>query len=301
MEKIAAIYTRVSTKDQAEEGYSLSAQERTLMNYCKSKHIKVFKVYSDEGISGKDIKHRPAMMELLSDAFNNCFNMILVWKLTRFSRRLSDLIGVCEKLDAAGIALVSYSEAFDSLTPAGRMMRSMLGTVAQFEREVIGENVSAAMLERAQQGKRTCSELLGYDLCGKDSFCINEKEKEYVNFCFSTYLIRKSLTEVAQLARERGYRGKRGAIPTAWTVFKILTRTQYAGYNLYKGVLYKGNYKSIRTVEDFNKVQRLLIKQGKIVGRTRMGKIYILPEEKKNNKEEREEKSWQEKAIRGTK
>ena len=279
----AAIYIRVSTKDQAEEGYSLSAQERTLVDYCKSKHLEVYKVYADEGISGKDIKHRPAMMQLLSDASDNRFDMILIWKLTRFSRRLSDLISVCERLDAAGITLVSYSEAFDSLTPAGRMIRSMLGTVAQFEREVISENVSAAMLERAQQGKRTCNELLGYDLCGKDSFRINDDEREYVNFCFSAYLIRKNLTEVAQMARERGYRGKRGGIPTAWTVFKILTHTQYAGYNLYKGIPYKGNYEPIRTVKDFNKVQRLLMKQGKMTGRSRMEKLFIL-QEKKNNK-----------------
>ena len=68
------------------------------------------------------------------------------------------------------------------------------------------------MLERAAQGKRTCSEILGYDLDGKDSFKINKKEAEYVRFCFSEYLLRKNLSEVAKEAKQRGFKGKRGKI-----------------------------------------------------------------------------------------
>ena len=74
------------------------------------------------------------------------------------------------------------------------------------------------MLARAKKGKRTCSEILGYDLKGKDSFVINQKEAEYVRFCFDKYLERKNLSEVASLCQERGYRGKRGKIPNTWTI-----------------------------------------------------------------------------------
>lgn len=274
-----AIYTRVSTREQAAEGYSLDAQERLLTEYCMARKYNIYKIYTDEGISAKDIKHRPGMLSLLEDAKEKKFEIILVWKLTRFSRSLSDLTAACEMLDKLGIALVSYSEAFDSYTPAGRMVRSMLGTVAQFEREVIAENVYMGMLERAKQGKRTCHEAIGYDLLGKDSFTINPKEAAYVNFVHDSYLIRKCINEVTNLAIESGFTGKRGQLPRPGSITKILTSPVMAGYNVFGGKVYKGNYESIRTVAQFNRVQRLMIRQGNIAGRARKHPLYILPEE----------------------
>ena len=75
-----------------------------------------------------------------------------------------------------------------------------------------------------------------------------------------------------------GFRGKRGKIPNPESILVILTRPVYAGYNVYKGSIYKGNYKSIRTPKDFNRVQRLIMRQGKISGRNRQRKLFILPE-----------------------
>lgn len=218
------------------------------------------------------------MLKLLADAGEKKFDIILIWKLTRFSRNMANLMTACEMLDKLGIALVSYSEAFDSATPAGRMVRSMLGTVAQFEREVMSENIYMGMLERARQGKRTCHEVLGYDLLGKDSFTINETEAEYVNFVHDQYLIRKNISEVTELSRKRGYRGKRGCIPNTQSTYKILTHSVYAGYNAFNGQIYKGDYDPIRTPRQFNKVQRLLIRQGKLYGQPRKLPLYIVPE-----------------------
>lgn len=275
---VVAIYTRVSTSEQALEGYSLDAQRRLLVEYCEARKYIIYKIYTDEGISAKDISHRPGMLSMLEDAKEKKFDIILIWKLTRFTRNLADLAVTCDFLDKIGVSLVSYSEAFDSSTPAGRMVRSMLGTVAQFEREVISENISMALLERARQGKRTCSEILGYDLDGPDSFKINPSEAEYVNFVHDNYLKYKCILEVTELAKNAGYRGKRGRIPSPSAINIILTRPQYAGYNLFLGELYKGNYEPIRTVQQFNKVQRIILRQGKLVGQNRKIPIYILPE-----------------------
>lgn len=275
---VVAIYTRVSTREQVREGYSLDAQLRILLDYAKARNYNVYKIYSDEGISAKDIEHRPGMLALLADAKEKKFSAILIWKLTRFSRNMANLIVSCEMLDKLGISLISYSEAFDSVTPAGRMVRSMLGVIAQFEREVDAENIYMGLLERAQQGKRTCHEVLGYDLLGKDSFTINQSEAVYVNFAHDQYLIRKCFCEVSNLAKERGYRGKRGGIPTPQSIYKILTCPIYAGYNVFNRELYKGDYESIRTPQQFNKVQRLIMRQGKIVGRQRKEPLYIVPE-----------------------
>lgn len=268
--KRIAIYIRVSTLDQTKEGYSLEAQEKTLRKWCDDRKYEVFDLYADKGISGKDIEHRPDMNRLLNDAKDGKFDIVLFWALSRFTRSVSDLYSAMEKFQKWNVDMVSCTEAFDTSTPMGRAMIGIVGVFAQLERELTSERVSAAMSERASQGKRTCSEILGYDLDGKDSFKINEKEAEYVRFCFAEYLLRKNLLEVAHEANKRGFRGKRGKIPTAWSVQKILTRTQYCGFNTFLGKIYKGNYESIVDVETFNKVSTLLKRQGKAIGRRRI-------------------------------
>lgn len=268
--KRVAIYIRVSTLDQAREGFSLDAQEKTLRKWCSEHKYEVIDLYADKGISGKDIEHRPDMNRLLKDAKEEKFDIVLFWALSRFTRSVSDLYSTMEKFQKWNVDMVSYTEAFDTSTPMGRAMIGIVGVFAQLERELTSERVSAAMAERAAQGKRTCSEILGYDLDGKDSFKINKKEAEYVRFCFNEYLLRKNLSEVAVAANNKGFKGKRGKKPTAWTVQVILSRPQYCGYNTYCGEIYKGNYEPIIDIETYNKVNLLLKRQGKTIGRKRI-------------------------------
>lgn len=268
--KRVAIYIRVSTLDQAKEGYSLDAQEKTLRKWCDDRKYTVYDLYADRGISGKDIEHRPDMNRLIKDAKNGNFEIVLFWALSRFTRSVSDLYHTMEKFQKWNIDMVSYTESFDTSTPMGRAMIGIVGVFSQLERELTSERVSAALAERAAQGKRTCSEILGYNLDGKDSFKINEKEAEYVRFCFSEYLKRKNLSEVAIEARKIGYKGKRGKYPTAYSIQKILTRTQYCGYNIFHGEIYKGNYEPIVDIDTYNKTISLLKRQGKSAGRKRI-------------------------------
>lgn len=274
--KNVAIYIRVSTLDQAQEGYSLEVQEKTLRKWCEDREYIIYDLYADRGISGKDIEHRPDMNRLLRDAKDGKFDMIIFWALSRFTRSVSDLYVTMKKFQKWNVSMVSYTEVFDTSTPMGRAMIGIVGIFAQLERELTGERVSAAMKERAIQGKRTCSEVLGYDKDGKDSFTINQKEAEYVKFCFTQYLLRKNLSEVALDCREKGYKGKRGKIPTAYSIQKIITRPIYCGYNSFCGKIYKGNYEAIIDVETFNKVQLLLKRQGKISGRQRIKELVTI-------------------------
>lgn len=275
-EVIVAIYIRVSTLDQAREGYSLKMQEQTLREWCKEKGYIIYDLYADRGISGKDFNHRPDMLRLMRDAKDGCFNSVVFWALSRFTRSVQDLYNTLDKFQKWGVSMVSYTEAFDTSTPMGRAMIGIVGVFAQLEREITSERVAAAMQMRAAQGKRTCSEILGYDKKGKDSFSVNPQEAEYVKFCFEKYLERKKLSEVAELCRQHGYRGKRGKEPCAWTVSVILSRPQYCGYNPYCGEYYKGDYNPIISIETYNKVQRLLERQGKIVGRNRRKRLMHL-------------------------
>ena len=128
-----AIYTRVSTEEQAKEGYSLEVQREHLEAFAKQKGYEIFKVYSDEGISGY-VLERPALKKLIEDAKYKEFDLVLVYKIDRFSRNLKDLLNLADELSCYGIGFKSATEAFDTSTSAGRMMLQQLGSFAEFER-----------------------------------------------------------------------------------------------------------------------------------------------------------------------
>jgi len=89
--KVAEIYIRVSTEDQAREGFSLGEQKEKLLQLCKFKEYEVFKVYEDAGISAKDMAHRPAFQEMLADMKKGKINYIVAYKLDRVTRSVRDL------------------------------------------------------------------------------------------------------------------------------------------------------------------------------------------------------------------
>ena len=117
--KIAALYIRVSTLDQAREGYSLAAQQAALEKWAEGHHYEPA-LYQDAGISGKDINNRPAMRQLLADVEAGKIAVVAVWALSRLTRSVADLYATWELLDAHRVGLTSYTEAFDTGTPTGR-------------------------------------------------------------------------------------------------------------------------------------------------------------------------------------
>ena len=148
-----AIYCRVSTTEQAEEGYSIGEQERLLIEYCDKHGYEVYKTYADKGISGKDIKHRPAMQSMLEDATQKKFDMVISWKINRISRKLADAIKIVDLLETYGITYLSYSEPFETNTPAGKMQFQMMALIGEFERSTIAQNVKMGMCAKARSGE----------------------------------------------------------------------------------------------------------------------------------------------------
>ena len=253
-----AIYVRVSTLDQAREGYSLAAQRKTLEAWIKDNGHKLVAVYEDAGISAKDIDHRPAMRQLLDDAKKRDFDVVLFWALSRFTRSIPDLYHSIDHLEKYGITIKSYTEPFDTCSVFGRFVVGLLGLIAVLEREITAERVKASMMERAAQGKRTCNEVLGYDLNGPDGLRINEAEAERVRYIYDRYLEYRNLSAVAELCTLKGYCGKRGRVFKAQHIKTILTRPVYAGYNTYCGDIYKGTHDPIISEAIYNRVQRAL-------------------------------------------
>ncbi|MBY0158741.1 recombinase family protein [Paenibacillus lautus] len=129
---VVGIYGRVSTEEQAEQGYSIEAQVETLRALCKSEHKVVYKEYIDAGISGKSIDKRPAIKELLRDVESGLISELLVWKLNRISRKMSDLLNIIDHLNRHNVKFRSYTEKeFDTETAAGKLSLQMLGVIAE--------------------------------------------------------------------------------------------------------------------------------------------------------------------------
>jgi len=146
----AAIYARVSTSNH---GQDVGMQTRELREYCERRGFEIAGEYLDEGISGaKD--SRPELNRLIADAHRRKFDAVVCWKFDRFARSVSHLLRALETFNSLGIAFVSLSEQIDTTTPAGRMIFTVLGAVAELERSLIAERVRAGLRNARAKGKR---------------------------------------------------------------------------------------------------------------------------------------------------
>ena len=137
--KVAGIYIRVSTEDQAREGFSLGEQKEKLLQLCKFKEYEVFKVYEDAGISAKDIAHRPAFQEMLADMKKGKINYIVAYKLDRVTRSVRDLEELIAVLENHNTYLVCDRDDVNTSTANGRFFVRMLTVLSQLEIEIVSE------------------------------------------------------------------------------------------------------------------------------------------------------------------
>lgn len=236
---LVAIYSRVSTSEQAEEGYSIDEQERLLTEWCKKMNYEIYKCYSDRGISGKSIKGRPAMQELLKDAQEEKFNIVITWKISRIARDMLNLLEIIDILNRRRIAFRSYSEQFETETPMGKFSLHMMGAVAELERNTISQNVKMGCLARARDGRWGGNRVLGYDIVPiegtenkkrKDTqLIINEKEAESVRLIFNEYSNGKGYKAITNKLNKLGYKTKKGNDFSVGSIRDILTNPVYIG------------------------------------------------------------------------
>lgn len=141
-----ALYARVSTHDQQ----TLPMQLKAMREYAKKRKWKI-KIEVEE--IGSGAKTRPKREELLKDARRRQIDAIIVWRLDRWGRSVSDLIGTIRELTDIGVGFVSLTEALDLTTPAGKAMAGMLAVFAEFERDILRERVKAGIAHARANGK----------------------------------------------------------------------------------------------------------------------------------------------------
>ncbi|MBU0470808.1 MAG: recombinase family protein [Nanoarchaeota archaeon] len=246
---LAAIYVRVSTEEQAREGFSLAAQEDALKNYCNALGYKIYEIYKDEGKSAKDIKNRPAMCKMLQDAENKCFSAIFIYKLDRFSRSLKDLILTIEKLKEWEVDFVSLQDKMETASASGKLMFHIISAFAEFERNIIGERTSFGMERKNKEGGAVNRPPFGYLMINKKLIPDPEK-KGLIKQIFNTYLYNEiSLNKLAKMHNL-----------TVNGLKKILTNRTYLGKVKFAGILNKGIHEPLIEEDLFNAVQEKIEK-----------------------------------------
>ncbi|WP_426807450.1 recombinase family protein [Streptococcus anginosus] len=250
-----AIYVRVSTTNQVEEGYSIDEQKDKLSSYCHIKDWSIYNIYTDGGFSGSNTE-RPALEQLIKDAKKKLFDTVLVYKLDRLSRSQKDTLYLIEEIFIKnGIEFLSLQENFDTSTPFGKAMIGLLAVFAQLEREQIKERMQLGKLGRAKSGKSMmwARTSYGYDYHKETgTVTINELEAIAVRDIFNSYLAGMSITKLRDKLNDKypktpnwHYRIIRG----------ILANPVYCGYNQYKGQIFLGNHEPIISEKTFNKTQ----------------------------------------------
>lgn len=227
---------------------------------CKTKLLpnEQFKVYTDKGFSGKNTE-RPSLHELLKDIESGNIDGVVVYRLDRFSRNISDFYNMYEVMKKHSCEFVSVSESFDTSTPMGRAMMGILVTFAQMERESIQERVKDNYYYRVSQDGRWAGGTPPYGFVnsrtedGKPTLAVDEDKIQAVKLIFKMYSedINVSLGKIAKELRERGYVCSRSG-KTTWdssTISKILQNTLYVKAD---EILYK--YLEIRKIKFLNDI-----------------------------------------------
>jgi site-specific DNA recombinase len=279
-EKIAGIYIRVSTEEQASGGVSLDMQTNKCMEFCKFSDWRNFEVYREEGISGSSAENRPQLQRLLQDARAHKLNVVLVYKLDRFSRSLRDIILMIDEFKTLGIDFVSFNEKIDTTSSAGKLMFHIIGAFAEFEKNIITERVVASQDDGMEHNTISFmgGQPFGYQLVDgilrvvpeeaaivKEIFDLYEKgttmrqivvimKREYPN------IIPKRNTGLNKFNRKKVNDNKKKAW-SSMAISQMLGCHYYLGKNPYKGRILRRAWEPIITNEQFDRVLEIRVKR----------------------------------------
>jgi site-specific DNA recombinase len=219
-----AIYIRVSTDEQANEGFSIEAQKRRLLSYADSQDWQVVEIYLDDGYSAKDLE-RPAMKEMIKAVKLKLFDVVLVYKLDRMTRSTIDCDYLLKLLERNEVKFQSATESFETRTATGRLFIRLVADIAQWERENTAERVRFGMEQMVIEGKRPGGKLpYGYDKEGN----IVPEEADLIRKIRSDFMNGMGYKSLAmQLNRSGKFR--RGKEWSQSTVAYTLENPFYAG------------------------------------------------------------------------
>ena len=249
-----AIYARVSTDNQAEvEFNSCQAQEEKIKSFINSQeNLFVYKVYIDAGFTGANLE-RPALQEMLRDMQENKINTVLVYKIDRLTRSPKDFYALIEVFEQYKVDFISVTERFDTSTPSGRLLRNIMLTFAQFERELTSERTKDKLLERAHKGMWNGGNVpFGYRIVDKRLVPDGQKLTEI----FAIFAESGSLAKTYTLLKNKQILNNKNLPFSKAHLQSILRNPIYTGKFRYSGKIYQGMHQPLISEELFNHVQQ---------------------------------------------
>ena len=260
--KRAALYVRVSTDEQAAEGYSLDAQRSILEDHCLAEGMVVAGVYEDDGYSGRNA-NRPAYRRMMGEM--DSWDVLVVLKMDRIHRNSRNFMAMMDTLDRSGKEFVSCFEALDTSNALGRFVVDMIQRMAQLESEQIGERTYIGMREKAEtlEGsdapKRTMGMAppFGYVLEGGALKGVPE-ELETVSYMFRSYADGETLDSICYSLNREGTLTRRGNPWNKYNLRNVLHNPVYAGYMRWEDLLIHHEAETAVTPEEYNAVQELM-------------------------------------------
>ncbi|WP_053027469.1 cassette chromosome recombinase CcrC [Staphylococcus haemolyticus] len=295
-----ALYSRVSTSEQSEHGYSIHEQEQVLIKeVVKNFPGYDYETYTDSGISGKNIEGRPAMKRLLQDVKDNKIEMVLSWKLNRISRSMRDVFNIIHEFKEHDVGYKSISENIDTSNASGEVLVTMFGLIGSIERQTLISNVKLSMNAKARSGEAITGRVLGYKLSlnpltQKNDLVIDENEANIVREIFDLYLNHnKGLKAITTVLNQKGYRTINQKPFSVYGVKYILNNPVYKGYVRFNNhqnwavqrrsgksdkndvILVKGKHEAIISEEVFDKVHEKLASKSFKPGRPIGGDFYL--------------------------
>ena len=247
MSSKAALYVRVSTDAQYEEGYSVDAQKEKLAAYCKIKDINDYDFYVDGGWSGSNIK-RPEMERMIEDIKANKISTVIVYKLDRLSRSQKDTIFLLEDVFIPhNCNFISLNENFDTTTPYGKAMIGILSVFAQLERENIKERTRMGMYERVKSGlwMGGGNVPFGYDYDPEKDILVPNEHADDVRKIYDLYLQGYSPNKLSEMFD----------VANDCHITNILERVTYIGKIKYRGEILDGLHEPLVDEGTWNRVQ----------------------------------------------
>ncbi len=230
----AAIYTRVSTLEQARDKSSLTIQLERSKAYCAAHEWEVTGHYEDAGQSGKN-RERPALVKLMTHAKEGHFDIVVFAKLDRFARSLRDLQNIVHELKELKVGAASVHEGFDTTTPAGRLFLAMLGGFAEFEADVINERMSGGRQASFANGKAVLS-CTPYGYEKQDGVLVEHpKDAPTLRRIFNMSAQGMGALAVASVLNDEGISSPKGKRWSHTGVHKLLGHRRYVGEVKYCG------------------------------------------------------------------
>ena len=244
--RIAGIYIRVSTEDQAREGFSLGEQEEKLKQLCDYKGYEVYKVYCDAGISAKDMEHRPKFQEILKDMKDRKINYIVAYKLDRVTRSVRDLEELISQLEKYNTYLVCDRDDVNTSTANGRFFVRMLTVLSQLEIEIVSERTKFGLNGAIKSGHLPGQVALGFKKDGNRKIIIDPATAPIVKRVFDLYLQSKTFLQISNIFNEEKVLNKN------WKdthIERIINNHLYMGdYEMYKRLK---EWKNVESITDY--------------------------------------------------